>query len=206
MSGNNGACDVYKPNRWCVGEHIIVYDIVKSKNNKKIYIIFNTLIHFLKKTQRQLQHLNKRERNYLRLFRKLCGIDNKDIDPPFTVVTGKQIPIECKWITTNIDRYQFVYVMRYKNKINNKLKVTVELGKLKKPIHCTFTGLYRQTGNLAAILLFKNENDFLDTWIEHHIKLGVDTFFIYNNNPGNKDNQSGLIKFGFTSLTSGMGT
>jgi hypothetical protein len=36
--------------------------------------------------------------------------------------------------------------------------------------------------NVGICLIIKNENQYLDEWLEHYRKLGVDKFFIYDNN------------------------
>ena len=35
---------------------------------------------------------------------------------------------------------------------------------------------------LSVAAIFQNEADYLEEWIEHHIKYGVERFYLYNNN------------------------
>ena len=36
--------------------------------------------------------------------------------------------------------------------------------------------------HISLILIFKNESPFLDEWLCHHLNLGVEHFYLYNNN------------------------
>lgn len=41
---------------------------------------------------------------------------------------------------------------------------------------------YRKTYRISICGIFKNESKFLKEWIEYHIMIGVDHFYMYNNN------------------------
>jgi hypothetical protein len=36
--------------------------------------------------------------------------------------------------------------------------------------------------NVSVCLLIKDENKYLEEWINHHLKLGIEHFYIYDNN------------------------
>ena len=56
--------------------------------------------------------------------------------------------------------------------------------------------------SISLILIFKNESPFLDEWLCHHMNLGVNHFYFYNNNSTDnyKDTLSSYIKKGLVTL------
>lgn len=189
-SNNKMNSFIYNPNSWCFDKHIIIYDIVLSSCKKKIYIITNSLLHVLEQKKAEYAKTNHKTNKYLGIIRKLLQYsDDKTFDSTrdITITVENNNVINCEWIEIKNYTHKHTIKVSLENEVTTKeLNVNINLKTISKTIKCNFSQLYVQTGNLAAILLFKDENDFLDIWINYYKNLGVDTFFIYNNNPNNK--------------------
>ncbi|MCJ8208570.1 glycosyltransferase family 2 protein [Mucilaginibacter sp. RS28] len=70
-------------------------------------------------------------------------------------------------------QYPFIHLLIF---LNNILK--------KKKTH------YRHTISICCI--FKNESEFLDEWIKFHLVIGIDHFYLYNNN--SDDDYIGILQ------------
>lgn len=189
---------IYKPNCWCIDKHIIVYDIVRSKCKKKLYIIFNYLIHLLDRKNPINQEIKKRTRNYLLYeYKPVLNIQKNfhlDINTLVKVYKDKnQIDyISGEWIMMDNYRYNNTLQLNFNEEITDGISVKLDIQGLTHTISCGFDKIYTQKGDIAAVLLFKNENEFLDRWIEYHMSLGITTFFIFNNNSENKQQYENL--------------
>lgn len=52
--------------------------------------------------------------------------------------------------------------------------------------------LFSETYNLAICAIFQNEAPYMKEWIDYHLKVGVEHFFLYNNNSA--DNYMEILK------------
>lgn len=181
--------DIYVPNSWCIDDHIIVYDVVLSSCKTKIYILFNSLIHTLDPATDKRYKPDKKTRNYQNVLRKLlCFSKDVSFDSEHDIlINSENIEIEKKeWINYHSYVCKHTLVIHLQKQLaETNIKLEIDIKTIKRTLDCHFDGIYDQHDNIAAILLFKNENAFLDTWIKYYLYLGVNTFYIYNNNPEN---------------------
>ena len=69
-------------------------------------------------------------------------------------------------------------------------------------VYCVFKCIYRQTTStksfqyqLSIVCIVKNEAPYLEEWVRYHLSIGVEHFYIYNNDSSD-DIEQVLKKFG----------
>lgn len=166
-----------EPNQYLIYKNMpLIYDVFLSPDNKYLYVGFNSIYHVLDKYKRVKSQFLK----------KKLMIDYQDLS---LFVNEKKVSFS--WIGENTCQFLTMSILETTNFEN--IEVKVEIGKYNK----NFTIPKRTDGHqyqdkIGAVLLFKNENEFLPQWIEYYDLLGVDFFFVYNNNPENQYNFKAL--------------
>lgn len=194
MNKSNAKEYIYRPHSWLVNEHIIIYDIVLSLCKTKIYIFFNTMLHMCDKNF-DTNILSKRYRNYLINLKKNLKTQYFNTDTDINISSDDIDIISFKWINSVNLNFKFAYELTLRTPlISDTVELDINMCSINHKFNCFFSKLYEQTGDISAVIHFKNENEFLDKWIEHYKKLGVNQFYIYNNNPDNHTEYDNLLK------------
>lgn len=177
--------EIYSPNSFYYNNFLVIYDVILSSCRKKIYIFFNTMIH-LCNNNLNIDTLPKRTRNYIREFKKILNINSLNSDKDIEINIENTAIKNSGWIHSENTNFKFAYELCLETPVNkNEINIQIKLCSINKILRCNFSKIYVQKGDIAAVIHFKNENEFLNKWIEHYIKLGVTHFYIYNNNPDN---------------------
>jgi len=149
----------------------LIFDIFLNPNNKILTIILNPIFH--------LQNIEKYKKNITKLYNQELFIDYSNL---FVKINSQRFPYnwigekDYKLIITTDINFEF-----------EKLNVTVGVKKYKwigEIEKRNDSHLFE--GKTGIMTLFKNENNFLLPWLQYYDKMGIDYFFIYNNNPINK--------------------
>ena len=65
---------------------------------------------------------------------------------------------------------------------------------LVKPTRETFTSSNNKKYVMSVVAIFKNEHEYMEEWLEHHVAQGFDHFYLYCNDP-KKDNYPYFEKY-----------
>ena len=162
------------PNYYLIYKNMpLVYDVFLSPDNKYLYVGFNPIFHMVNKYRKVKSKLLK---NKLKFDYQLLSI----------FINRKKV--EYKWIGEN-NHHKFLIMTTLADNDFKRLKVKVQIDEHKIKFRIPKRiDTHKYQDKIGAVLLFKNENQFLPQWINYYDLFGVDFFFIYNNNPKNQYN------------------
>lgn len=166
-----------EPNHYLIFKNMpLVYDVFLSPDNKYLYVGFNPIYHVLDKYEKVKLKILKNElmMNYQHLS-----------------IFVNEKKVSYSWIGENEQKFLTMSILETCN--FEELKVKIEIDKFSKNFTISKRlDAHQYQDKIGAVLLFKNENEFLPQWIDYYDLLGVDFFFIYNNNPENRYNFKSL--------------
>ena len=182
----------YKPKSYFISNIVLIYDIFLSQESDTLFIIFNSLLHINKFLNSDIK---KRTKNQILKLIKELGIKDykKDFNPIINFKNKNIKIINQKWIFNESNANNNILKLKLNKKIDN-LDLSVKINE-KHIFKTKVEKMKINDKNIGAVLLFKNENEFLPIWVDYYInKLKVDTIFIYNNNSSNREHYIELQK------------
>lgn len=148
----------------------LIYDIFTSPDNNFIYVLFNSIFQEHKTDNRRINNI-KRD-----LRRSNIGIDFKKLKIKVNLVQK-----EFRWIGHGFEKE----LIEIDISDIHEESLFVNVNELSYTIKKEDRSKY--DNKIGALIHFKNENIYLDTWINYYLNHGIEYFFIFNNNPDNKE-------------------
>jgi len=162
-----------KLNSFLVYENMpLIYDVFLSPDNKELYILFNSIYNLHKHSR---YHSSYRSLKDNKIFHDLSKLEIK--------INGERRLYN--WIGELEHKSLVIVKLDFKY---SKLEISIIIEKFKYKVELAKRTDDFYNGKIGMMTLFKDENDILLNWIDYYSNLGVDYFFIYNNNPDNKNN------------------
>ena len=152
-----------EPNHYLIFKNMpLVYDVFLSPDNKYLYVGFNPIYHVLDKYEKVKFKIlkNKLMMNYQHLS-----------------IFVNEKKVSYSWIGENEQKFLTMSILETCN--FEELKVKIEIDKFSKNFTISKRlDAHQYQDKIGAVLLFKNENEFLPQWIDYYDLLGVD-FFLF---------------------------
>jgi len=150
----------------------LVYDVFLSPDNKELFVLFNSIFNVINNERYSKIKYNIKKNN---IFFNLNQIK---------IFINEQ---EYKYTWIGKNEYKELISIKIDNNFE-KLKVKLIIDKITKEyILEKKIDRNKYKDKIGIMTHFKNENEYLLPWIYYYDKMGIDYFFIYNNNPKNKD-------------------
>lgn len=119
------------------------------------------------------------------VFELLSSIYNLHLDYSSTVGTSKKLSITGR-------PYDDIFTKEFKSIFGQDKQES--FGCLKKSIQTTPTELVPiEKKTVAIIAISRLENDYINEWVEHHLNIGIDHIYIYDNSSLKEEKLSGAI-------------